>query len=547
MKKKIFTLLIACFAMMGTAFAQAPAPSAGFPFKLSGNTTDEAAWYVMRWEYATDDWVAWILKSSFAADNVGLTMDWGSRGMSASSAGDSHLFCFVGDAVNGVSVYCKALLNGKTYDGVTLTEDLKLQNFTTIGEAEGGFTTNNTLSGGDLQDKWLVEVGAGQAVTGGDAKAGNSKIYSTTGDRAWIRAGGSHLLTQQGAVNFTAAYSCKFDWASGQGAGEPTPPAGLPFIPSTDTGSGAHWYYLFIESNYGIRPFTARGLNDLLGLQWGNPPLSDEYMYCFVGDELSGFEIYNKAYLGAGVKVRNIAGGIGVSASALSPDYSTWFVDYDPISRKLQFNDGTGIGWGVSASSSAAEYGSRTDKILSVIPAITVSGNYVPTVSPGIDAIDVAIDAPITISFDNPVAIGNDGLVSWNQESIYTITGGGSTIQATLSISPDGKTVTLGHANLVPEVNYTVTLKNILAPSLIGGASYTWSFTTDQVLGLNNLAIEPILTVNGKEVTINQVGLAAVYSSNGALIKQTAEKSFSLESGFYIIKVGDKVEKVIIK
>jgi hypothetical protein len=80
--------------------------------------------------------------------------------------------------------------------------------------------------------------------------------------------------------------------------------AELPFTPSTDTGSGAHWYRLKNQT------LTDRGLlNYLKAVDYGVDVCmdyledTDFFLFCFVGDETTGFQIYNKALLGDDAKL----------------------------------------------------------------------------------------------------------------------------------------------------------------------------------------------------------------------------------------------------
>ena len=72
---------------------------------------------------------------------------------------------------------------------------------------------------------------------------------------------------------------------------------------------------------------------------------------------------------------------------------------------------------------------------------------------------------------------------------------------------------------------------------LVGGAN-----------GVKTLIATPYISVQGKEVIINSAQQPVfVYSINGALVKQTTESRFTLESGFYIVKTGNEVAKVVIR
>lgn len=78
--------------------------------------------------------------------------------------------------------------------------------------------------------------------------------------------------------------------------------AELPFKPSTDTGNGAIWYVLkwWYEDGDNSRYvcWKTENLNNTLVIDWSIPNSpSDNHLFCFIGNEEDGFEIYNKAML----------------------------------------------------------------------------------------------------------------------------------------------------------------------------------------------------------------------------------------------------------
>ncbi len=78
--------------------------------------------------------------------------------------------------------------------------------------------------------------------------------------------------------------------------------AELPFKPSTDTGNGAIWYLIKWDAGGdGVKCLGApANLEKPLEIMWTDPDLlnpADKYLFCFVGNETDGFEIYNKAFL----------------------------------------------------------------------------------------------------------------------------------------------------------------------------------------------------------------------------------------------------------
>jgi hypothetical protein len=100
----------------------------------------------------------------------------------------------------------------------------------------------------------------------------------------------------------------------------------LPITPSTDTGSGAHWYR--IKSHRNVSSGYAAYLkasNTTSNVTQEFPDNSDNFLWCFVGDNTTGFQIYNKAFLTDGARL--ITNGTGVYA-AIKVATSTTQWDY---------------------------------------------------------------------------------------------------------------------------------------------------------------------------------------------------------------------------
>ena len=75
-----------------------------------------------------------------------------------------------------------------------------------------------------------------------------------------------------------------------------------PFVATPDPGTmPVHWYYLDIGY---WNVFAAPQATYELGLSQGDPMCHPGYMWCFVGDEESGYRLYNKqtqSYLSNGL------------------------------------------------------------------------------------------------------------------------------------------------------------------------------------------------------------------------------------------------------
>jgi len=163
------------------ASATPVAPTVQFPIQFSTNTAGGAVWYIMEQsKNASNEIRPWVPN--------GLDVAMGIRWSAPNPENEDELFCFVGDNTNGFSIYNKAYLAGKTVGGVTLTEDLKLQNLGAYdtgnmwgGTAKLGFTTSTSVTGSDLVNKFIIVEGDGTNHDG-DARIGHYKICAATGD-----------------------------------------------------------------------------------------------------------------------------------------------------------------------------------------------------------------------------------------------------------------------------------------------------------------------------------------------------------------------------
>jgi hypothetical protein len=351
--------------------------------------------------------------------------------------------------------------------------------------------------------------------------------------------------------------------------------ADLPFIPSTDTGAGAHWYYLFYESAWGLRMLWVNPVNldQPGGILWGNIAPQDANQFCFIGNESEGFDIYTRAYLtGANVNDEPLEKDFSINYKHRVQDdgweYDAWGVfktggtsvkwkiEYD--GNKISIADDRGFGWDLNGGSSATLNTWGANPNLVAIPEGYID-EYTYTLTPLSGAKNVAPNTPITIAFNKEVGYGNVQ-PPYAKEGSFLYIHPSSVVDDTdvyLSLSEDRKTITVNYAypaQLAPNKEYTVKLKNIIAPSVIGHGDadpqITWKFTTGTgETGLADVKASTIAYASGNEVFVNAAGKekTTVYSSNGAIVKQTADTHFTLNSGFYIVKVGTERVKVVVR
>ena len=291
MKNRIFTLLIAFFAIAGLSAQNVPTT---MPIQFSTNTTDGAIWYAIKTNRnganADRFWGA-----NYEENRLGV--QW--HDPIVADATDYEQFCFIGDNTNGFNVYCKAFLKGQTVGGVTLTADIKLQNIKTYADWGGdlGFPVTTTITGNELMDKFVLVEGDGGTHDGFAAtdryliKVLNEKSL----DLSVCNSDGST------AVITTAAWGTQYSHQFAPIAGGTTPTPGAPLF-STNTTDGAVWYIIewWTHEEGKMLPIGLNTGDDnmgTLGTRWGGKDVDDKgQLFCFVGDA-SGFEIYNKAAL----------------------------------------------------------------------------------------------------------------------------------------------------------------------------------------------------------------------------------------------------------
>jgi len=343
--KKVFTILIACLAIVGLT------AKAALPFTPSTNTGDGAIWYIIEW-WCDED--GGKLLPIGLNDDGGLGTVWG--GQNADDA--KQLFCFIGDETNGFEIYNKAALSGATLDGATLTEDLKLQNF-------GSMNPDNVWSNPDVGytispkvanpfTKWMVAKG-----TGSEVRHNGYKLYSsedTSNEPACFRrSGGNHaiLINADWEDHYTQYFTRVTEGGGDEGGnndGSPANSDGFPFRLSGNTTDQAAWYYITWHDNgnsdYGTWEVHGSYTDDkdILYVAWNEPIYSDNALFCFIGDATNGISIYNKVY--GDVKLQKLTNDNWVPDGGFSADESfngmidKWFLNDDERPGKYMiYND----------------------------------------------------------------------------------------------------------------------------------------------------------------------------------------------------------------
>jgi len=584
MKKIIFIFLV--LLNYGLANAEAPAPSAGLPFKVSANTTDQAVWYLLETKQNDDN----ANRAWSCGDDGLLHIDW-TANPDPATAGDDHLFCFIGDNVNGFSVYNKT------------TGELKLQNFS-WDEANQwdipiGFTDDSQVSGTDLMNVWKVVEGDGSNHDG-DAVVGYYKVYSATKTGiTWRTGGGSILVTAP--ADWGDLYSYQFVWAKGQGAAEalsmvsstpgssaanvalnanvavtfnqditlasdasatikdadnnavngvslsvngasliiahndfeggkvytvnipagtvegqdaaiswsftttaaPAPSPGLPFKVSANTTDQAVWYLLETKQNddNANRAWSC-GDDGQLHIDWtANPDpatAGDDHLFCFMGDNVNGFSVYNKTT--GELKIQNFSWTddnpdnqwdipIGFTAdSQVSGDdlMNVWKVvegngsNHDGVEAvgyyKVYSATKTGITWRTGGASTLVTAPANWGDLYSY-QFVWAKGQgegqgtgtvNMISVTPKADATNVAINAGVTVTFDQDITLASGASATIKDADNNAVEG--------VALSVSGAALTIAHNDFENGKVYTV---NVPAGTVEGqDAAISWSFTT---------------------------------------------------------------------
>jgi hypothetical protein len=425
MKKTIFALLFAFFATMGMMEAQNPAVP--FPFQFSTDTGAGAIWYNITWTNDNPNPNAFgvdLANGVFGIDQ------WNGQ----NPGKESQLFCFIGDATNGFEIYSKSYLAGKQFLGETLTKDLKLQNlFDNFDDFWGdtrtvGFTTNETTPA-EVKNKWFIAEGNGTDHDG-VANIGYYKLYvdkEYNGTKQALRLNGASkgILTP---VNWGTVYKVKFTRVT---------PYGLPIVASANTGAGAIWYIINRDcgGTDGLKPWVLDISNGRIGIAWGGEsPTNNAQLFCFIGNETDGYEVYNKAALtGATIngtvltedlKLQNFAApawdvnlGFTANSAVTGNDLLTkWFIkegngsNHDGVERLgyyKVYNPGANLAWNRSGGSqlvaAIADWGDLyAQKFTRVTPEFPVPGQkyYIKNIDAGlyVSATQAAGDYP-TINY----------------------------------------------------------------------------------------------------------------------------------------------------
>ncbi|MCD7974055.1 MAG: Ig-like domain-containing protein [Candidatus Azobacteroides sp.] len=564
MKKKIFTMLIVLLAIVGKGMA------ADLPITPSTDTGNGAVWYYIKWNCGGDGIKCFVPNGL----NEPLGIHWGDP----DPFDDRLLYCFVGDEANGFEIYNKAYLAGKTVDGVTFTEDLKLQNLGKIGEETWTFAGYSTsVPEGELITKWII------GDTWDDSANGERIILAPDREYGWWKSGSSQC--ELGPVStWEGAYAASFEWVSG-GTPPPLPEVTLPFTPSENTGDGAIWYYMFWDTQWGSRPMYANRLDNGISIEWGNPKYDeDQFLFCFIGNTEDGFEVYNKAFLNGktvatdddggtvtlteDLKIQNYGGEWNQIGYSLNPPadgnerVTRWYVHVGQDGQLVEgkvvagktaltaSRDGNEAWW--VGSNSILQWGGNTTWngtfSLHFTQAVPLE-DYSYELSPADGATAVAVDAPVTISFNNNIVLGEYMV---EEKNLISVKADNQEVDAIPSVKDNVFTLAFAQA-LLPGTTYTITIEpGAIIPLVTGDENkITWTFTTDGVRGIGDAVIaeESVISVSGKEVTIlaSLPEPVEVYTATGALALKTTGTQFTLESGFYIIKAGTELKKVIIK
>jgi hypothetical protein len=357
MKKRLFTLLIACFAIIGQGFAQS------VPITPSTDTGAGAKWYRVKNNRALVQALPGIYLSATAYSEVTF--------LTPAEASDNLLWCFVGNNTDGFQIYNKALLA----DGARLIADGN------SAKVVKSFTTSSTT----WNHAWTFEeVGSFHALSPGYLPTGQDYethlhggmqgniIFYTLWDSgsAWVFEDANTPLTADFTVlkgfidEFTnkvnsdkanAAFAEKYAEAiaifetviasaqavvdKGEAATQAEVNAAilplrvasynyrvasvaLPFVPSTDTEAGAVWYKLKNVRGNNYMTYN-KDDNQVLSIEANHN--SDNQLWCFVGDNTKGFNIYNKSLLTGNARLISAGNVVRLSSDSWG---GIWKIDF---------------------------------------------------------------------------------------------------------------------------------------------------------------------------------------------------------------------------
>ena len=213
---------------------------------------------------------------------------------------DANYFCFVGDNTNGFNIYCRSLGTSYILYCASSTSHEALVP-TKVSET----STPNTFKLSTNNDGYNFYYP-------GVKTACINDLHSNGILTLWTN--GAAPVDNGCRLNFEAV-----DASETGGSDEPTQEEGVPFI-TTTISNGAfaattHWYTMTIR---GGKTITAGNTIECTTVY----DISDEHLWCFVGDKASGYQVYSKSY---GPSYAMYAPGSSNSTSVyLSTTPTTW-------------------------------------------------------------------------------------------------------------------------------------------------------------------------------------------------------------------------------
>ncbi|MFA5044340.1 MAG: hypothetical protein WC542_00225 [Paludibacter sp.] len=320
MKKSILFILISCFAMISTNLVQAELPV------FSTNATTDAHWYRMKNAYLPTIPQPGYLKAN--AD--------GSLSRANADATDDFLFCFVGDETNGFQIYNKAL--GAELVVTTLADWFNLivvsstPTFWTAGNYIWTFDANSNLKFMDSNNtSWYFRAPNDRLTVGATYYGGGDAVWNFEDSSTPIVVDKSALITLIAACN-TQVNGDKADsqkattFATSIATFEGTIAAAQAIVDNAnataDDVTNAVVTLNYARTNYNmalvVLPFTlsteghmvwykvinhGRDVVDQTGfLTYDGSNLiqtaattADNQLWAFVGDNINGMNMYNKA------------------------------------------------------------------------------------------------------------------------------------------------------------------------------------------------------------------------------------------------------------
>jgi methionine-rich copper-binding protein CopC len=173
------------------------------------------------------------------------------------------------------------------------------------------------------------------------------------------------------------------------------------------------------------------------------------------------------------------------------------------------------------------------------------------SVTPEDGATEVAVDAAVSVTFDLPVNIY--GTPDWSGVSIKDKDNTTFTV-AEVTVSEDGKTVTVVHSDFAFDTEYTVSVPKEAVTGLTGAV--VWKFTTKKGVGMQTVSEGKVYASHGRlYVTGYPAGtVVEIYNITGQWIssyKVTTDTPYvTLKAGVYIVRVQSEgkmsVHKVLV-